>query len=79
MNKKTAFTLSEILITLGIIGVVSMFTIPTLLNNYHKRPQTNKPSREPHGQAIGRAAFFSSASYTRHRFCNRDMRDVTHP
>ena len=41
MNKKTAFTLSEILITLGIIGVVSMFTIPTLLDNYHKRAWVN--------------------------------------
>lgn len=32
MNK-LAFTLSEVLITLGIIGVVAAFTIPTLMNN----------------------------------------------
>lgn len=31
--KKMAFTLAEILITLGIIGVVAAITIPTLMNN----------------------------------------------
>ena len=33
-NKKNAFTLAEVLITLGIIGVVAALTIPTLINNY---------------------------------------------
>lgn len=31
--KKTAFTLAEVLITLGIVGVVAAITIPTLSNN----------------------------------------------
>lgn len=31
-----AFTLAEVLITLGIIGVVAAMTIPTLINNYQK-------------------------------------------
>src|SRR5574344_2128782 len=30
--KKAAFTLAEVLIVLGIIGVVAAFTIPTLMN-----------------------------------------------
>ena len=30
---KKAFTLAEVLITLGIIGVVAALTIPTLVNN----------------------------------------------
>lgn len=34
---KRAFTLAEILITLGIIGVVASLTIPTLVNNYRKK------------------------------------------
>lgn len=34
-NKK-AFTLAEVLITLGIIGVVAALTIPTLIGNYKK-------------------------------------------
>ena len=35
-NKKMAFTLAEVLITLGIIGVVAAMTIPTLIENHRK-------------------------------------------
>ncbi|MCI1273389.1 MAG: type II secretion system GspH family protein [Clostridiaceae bacterium] len=34
---KKAFTLAEVLITLGIIGVVAALTLPTLITNYKKR------------------------------------------
>ncbi len=34
LKKKLAFTLAEILITLGIIGVVAAMTIPNLITNY---------------------------------------------
>ncbi|MFI3299794.1 MAG: type II secretion system protein [Candidatus Gastranaerophilales bacterium] len=34
MTKRSAFTLAEVLITLGIIGVVSAMTIPNLVSNY---------------------------------------------
>ena len=34
---KAAFTLAEVLITLGIIGVVAAMTIPTLVANYQKK------------------------------------------
>ena len=38
---KLAFTLAEVLITLGIIGIVAAITIPQLINNYKaKRLQT---------------------------------------
>ncbi len=37
MQKRQAFTLAEVLITLGIIGVVAALTIPTLVNNYRKK------------------------------------------
>ena len=33
-SRKVAFTLAEVLITLGIIGVVAAITMPTLVNNY---------------------------------------------
>ncbi|MBQ8459705.1 type II secretion system protein [bacterium] len=36
-NKKIGFTLAEVLITIGIIGVVSALTIPTLISNYQKK------------------------------------------
>ena len=34
--KRVAFTLAEVLITLGIIGVVAALTIPTLVQNYRQ-------------------------------------------
>ena len=34
---KKGFTLSEVLITLGIIGIVAAITIPTLITNYQKK------------------------------------------
>lgn len=35
-RRKTAFTLAEVLITLGIIGVVASLTMPALIQNYQK-------------------------------------------
>ncbi len=36
-KKKIAFTLAEVLITLGIIGIVAAMTIPTLISNYKEK------------------------------------------
>ncbi len=36
-KKKTAFTLAEVLITLGIIGIVAAMTLPTLIASYNKQ------------------------------------------
>lgn len=35
--KKQAFTLAEVLMTLGIIGVVAAMTLPTLIIDFQKR------------------------------------------
>ncbi len=35
-DKKVAFTLAEVLITLGIIGIVAAMTLPALIQNYKK-------------------------------------------
>ena len=35
--KKLAFTLAEVLVTLGIIGVVSAMTVPSLMQNYQRQ------------------------------------------
>ncbi len=40
--QKTAFTLAEVLITLGIIGIVAAITIPGLYTNYKKRETASK-------------------------------------
>ena len=34
---KVAFTLAEVLITLGVIGVVASLTLPSVINNYQKK------------------------------------------
>lgn len=39
MNKKFAFTLTEVLITLSIVGVISAMTVPTLMNKYQREAQ----------------------------------------
>ena len=41
-GKKAAFTLAEVLITLGIIGIVAAMTLPTLINNYRKTVTVNQ-------------------------------------
>jgi len=43
--KKKAFTLAEVLITLGIIGVVAALTMPSLIANYKKRVLTTRIKR----------------------------------
>lgn len=37
MKNKNAFTLSEVLITLGILGIVAALTIPILMQNYQRQ------------------------------------------
>lgn len=40
--KKQAFTLAEVLITLGIIGIVAAMTLPNLIANYQKKIYVNQ-------------------------------------
>lgn len=44
-NKNFAFTLAEVLITLGIIGIVAALTIPTIVNNYKKKVTVTRLKR----------------------------------
>ena len=37
IKKSLAFTLAEVLITIGIIGIVATITIPTLMTKYAKK------------------------------------------
>ena len=41
-RKRIAFTLAEVLITLGIIGIVAALTLPTLIARYQEKVLTNK-------------------------------------
>ncbi len=42
LHKKAAFTLAEVLITLGIIGVVAAITMPVLLSNVDKKVKAER-------------------------------------
>ena len=42
MSYRIAFTLAEVLITLGIIGVVATATLPTVIQNYQKQNVVSK-------------------------------------
>ena len=42
LHKKVAFTLAEVLITLGIIGVVAAMTLPALIANHQKKVASTK-------------------------------------
>lgn len=37
LKEKNSFTLAEVLITLGIIGIVAAMTLPTLIQNHNKK------------------------------------------
>ena len=41
MKRKFAFTLSEVLITLGVVGVVAVLTIPGVMKNYQNNQNQN--------------------------------------
>lgn len=36
-SNKTAFTLAEVLITLGIIGIIATMTLPAVITKYRKK------------------------------------------
>ncbi len=42
LSRLAAFTLAEVLITLGIIGVVAAMTIPSLIQNYQEKVLANQ-------------------------------------
>ena len=45
MKKFLAFTLSEVLITLSIVGVISVLTLPNLMSSYQKKVQVTSLQR----------------------------------
>ena len=61
MKIKTGFTLAEVLITLGIIGVVAAMTIPTLIANTNAQKYRSKFKKSI--STLSQAARMSQAQY----------------
>ena len=61
MNRKSAFTLAEVLITLGIIGVVAAMSIPTLIANTNSAKFSSQFKKSI--ATLNQAALMSQAQY----------------
>lgn len=61
MNKKKAFTLAEVLITLGIIGVVAAMTIPVLFSNINNAKFRNQYKKAI--STLNQASLMAQAQY----------------
>lgn len=61
IKQKKAFTLAEVLITLGIIGVVAALTIPTLMANHRKKVVETRLSK--FYSTINQAILMAEANY----------------
>lgn len=59
--RRTAFTLAEVLITLGIIGIVAAMTMPALIGNYQKAQTVNQLKKAY--SEISQAIKISEAQY----------------
>ena len=71
---KKAFTLAEVLITLGIIGIVAAMTIPTLISKYRKSTVETRLKRA--SALLTNAARFVNVDYG---FGKRDMLNANDP
>lgn len=68
---KTAFTLAEVLITLGIIGIVAAMTLPNLIGNYQKK-QTATQLKKVYS-LIQQAVRHAEADYENIEYWNFDL------
>ena len=67
-SKKAAFTLAEVLITLGIIGVVAAMTIPSLVKNYRERVIVTKV-KQGHAQLLNAVQMYVAQNNCQNMLC----------
>ena len=72
-TRRVAFTLAEILITLGIIGIVSAMTIPTLVKNYKKKVLLNK-IKVAHSQIVNAINLYVAQNNCSNMHCLFDVK-----
>lgn len=72
-HSEKAFTLAEVLITLGIIGVVAALTLPALIANYETKVTVNKLKKVY--STLAQAFEFSVEEYNTPKYWNITGRD----
>ena len=71
-NRHAAFTLAEVLITLGIIGIVAAMTIPTLLKNYQEKVMVTKV-KQAHSQLMNAIQLYTAKNNCANLLCLFDV------
>ena len=71
--KKAAFTLAEVLITLGIIGVVAAMTIPTLIADYQEKVMVTKV-KQGHSQLMNAIQLYVAQNNCANMLCLFDTK-----
>ncbi len=67
-KKKIAFTLAEVLITLGIIGIVAAMTIPTLVAKYQEKVMVTKV-KQAHSQLMNAIQLYVAKNNCQNMLC----------
>ena len=75
-KKKIAFTLAEVLITLGIIGVVAAMTIPTLIADYQEKVMVTKV-KQAHSQLMNAIRLYIAQNNCVNMLCLFDTKKTT--
>ena len=66
--RRVAFTLAEVLITLGIIGIVAAMTIPTLVKNYQEKVMVTKV-KQAHSQLMNAIQLYVAQNNCQNILC----------
>ena len=67
-KKKIAFTLAEVLITLGIIGIVAAMTIPTFVAKYQEKVMVTKV-KQAHSQLMNAIQLYVAKNNCQNMLC----------
>ena len=74
--RRAAFTLAEVLITLGIIGVVAAMTIPTLIADYQEKVMVTKV-KQAHSQLMNAIQLYVAQNNCVNMLCLFDTKKTT--
>ena len=75
-SEKAAFTLAEVLITLGLIGVVAALTIPTLVKNYQEKVMVTKV-KQAHSQLMNAIQLYVAQNNCQNMLCLFDTKKTS--